>query len=220
MHRVTVCLLLIAGMASAGSANAQAQVQPLRGEILKINGRQLEVRSSEGSTVLIRLADDLRLSARSAAEASMLAPGTFVGTTAIAQADGTLLAREMHVFPESMRGRGEGHRSTQGEPGSTMTNATVAAVGAPGPAARSTMTNATVAEVAGAPGARTMTLRYKDGEQVVVVPEDVPVVMVEPAERSLLVPGAYVVVYAEPQPDGTLAAARITVGKNGFVPPL
>jgi hypothetical protein len=66
---------------------------------------------------------------------------------------------------------------------------------------------------------RALTLAYKGGEKGVIVPENVPVVMVEPADRPLLVPGAHVVVYAAAQPDGTLAAERLTVGKTGFVPP-
>ena len=105
------------------------------------------------------------------------------------------------------------------EPGSTMTNATIASVGGRGAAARGTATNATVAEVSGAADGRALTLTYKGGEKVVVVPDNVPIVMVEPADRSLLVPGAHVVVYAAAQPDGTLVSERLTVGKNGFVPP-
>jgi len=97
-----------------------------------------------------------------------------------------------------------------------MTNATIASVGS---AAMRSTTNATVAGISGAPGGRTLTLAYKGGEKIVVVPDNIPVVMVEPADRSLLVPGAHVVVYAVAQPDGTLAAERLTVGKNGFVPP-
>jgi hypothetical protein len=106
------------------------------------------------------------------------------------------------------------------EPGSTMTNATIASVGGRGAAARSTTTNATVAQVSGGSDVHTLTLAYKGGEKIVVVPENVPIVMVEPADRSLLVPGAHVIVYGARQPDGTLAADRLTVGKNGFVPPL
>jgi len=100
-----------------------------------------------------------------------------------------------------------------------MTNATVSQVGSPAKP-RNTMTNATVAGGTGASAARRMTLTYPGGEKVVVVPADVPIVMVEPADRALLVPGAHVIVFASRLPDGSLNADRITVGKNGFTPPM
>jgi hypothetical protein len=221
MNRGLACLLLIVALlAGGGVALAQAQTQKIAGDIVKVDGLKLEIKTAGGQTVAVKLADNFRLSARSAADATKLAPGAYVGTTAVPQSDGTLLAREVHVFSESMRGTGEGHRLMDAEPGSTMTNATIASVGGRGAAARSAMTNATVAQVSGASDVHTLTLAYKGGEKVVVVPENVPIVMVEPADRSLLVPGAHVIVYAAPQPDGTLAADRLTVGKNGFVPPL
>jgi hypothetical protein len=221
MNRGLACLLSIAAcLAGCAVALAQAQTQKIAGDIVKVDGLSLEIKTAGGKAVAVKLADNFRLSARSAADATKLAPGAYVGTTAVPQSDGTLLAREVHVFPESMRGTGEGHRPMDAEPGSTMTNATIASVGGRGAAARSTMTNATVAQVSGASDVHSLTLAYKGGEKVVVVPENVPIVMVEPADRSLLMPGAHVIVYAAPQPDGTVAADRLTVGKNGFVPPL
>jgi hypothetical protein len=65
-----------------------------------------------------------------------------------------------------------------------------------------------------------MTVKYRGGEKKIVVPDDVPVVMVEPGSRALLTPGAHVIVFAAKAADGTLSAARITVGKNGTVPPM
>jgi hypothetical protein len=221
MNRGPASLLSIAALLAAGGiVFAQAQSQKIAGDIVKVDGLRLEIKTTGGQAVTVKLADNFRLSARSAADATKLSPGAYVGTTAVPQSDGTLLAREVHVFPESMRGTGEGHRPMDAEPGSTMTNATIASVGGRGAAARSTMINATVAQVSGAADGPILTLAYKGGEKVVVVPENVPIVMVEPADRSLLVPGAHVVVYATPQPDGTLAAERLTVGKNGFVPAL
>ena len=221
MNRGLACLLSVAALLAGGEfALAQAQTQKIAGDIVKVDGLKLEVKTAAGQAVTVKLADNFRLSVRSAADATKLTPGAYVGTTAVPQSDGTLLAREVHVFPESMRGTGEGHRPMDADPGSTMTNATIASVGGRGAAARSTMTNATVAQVSGASEAHTLTLAYKGGEKIVVVPENVPVVMVEPSDRSLLVPGAHVVVYAAAHPDGTLTAERLTVGKNGFVPPL
>ena len=152
---------------------------------------------------------------------AQIVPGAFIGTTAVARPDGMLSALEVPIFPESMRGTGEGHRPMD-TPGSTMTNATVSAVGAPKAGARpgTTMTNATVAQGArGEPELR-LTLTYQGGEQVVIVPANTPIVMIEPADRTLLTPGAHVVVYATRQADGTLSGERIAIGKNGFTPPM
>lgn len=203
----------------AGVAQAQPQIQKIAGEVVKLDGARLEVKASSGQVVEVKLAENVRLGALSSADATKLSPGAFIATTAVPQPDGTLLAREVRIFPESMRGRGEGHRAMDNEPGSTMTNATIASVGGSDAAARNTMTNATVAAASDAPGSRRLTLTYKGGEKTVVVPQNVPVAMVEPADRSLLLPGAHVIVYASPGPDGALAADRITIGKDGFVPP-
>lgn len=218
VHRRAACMLVaFALFAGTESPRAQMPSQKISGEIVRLDGIKLEVRSPGGALLGIRLADNVRLSARSAADPGMLTPGAYVGTTAVAQPDGTLLAREVHIFPEAMRGTGEGHRPM--DEGSTMTNATIAGVGEQRISPRGTMTDATVTDVSAAMHGRSLTLRYKGGEKVVVVPDNVPVLMLEPADRSLLAPGAHVVVTASPQPDGSLVAERVVVGKNGIVPP-
>ncbi len=197
----------------AGAAQAQSQTQKIAGDVVKLDGTKLEVKATNGQVFDFKLADNARLSAS-------LPAGAFIATTAVPQPDGTLLAREVRIFPESMRGVGEGHRPMDREPGSTMTNATIASVAGRDAAPRNTMTNATVADVSGTPGDRRLKLTYKGGEKTVVVPESVPVTMVEPADRSLLAPGTHVIVYGAPQADGVLAAERVIIGKNGFAPPL
>ncbi len=82
------------------------------------------------------------------------------------------------------------------------------------------MTNATVTEVTTVGPARRLTLRYKDGEKVVVVPAGAPIVTFEPGDRAMLKPGAHVLISAMRQPDGSLTAARVAVGKDGLVPPM
>lgn len=145
-------------------------------------------------------------------------PGSYVATTAVPQPDGTLLAKEVHVFTEAQRGTGEGHYPMS-TPGDTMTNATVSSVAVAHP--RDTMTNATVAGAATGPaGDHRLTLTYKGAEQTVVVPDGVPIIASEPGDRSLLVPGAHVVVYAHPQSDGRMTVERVSVGKGGFAPPI
>jgi hypothetical protein len=208
-------------VAASGLSFGQAVTQRIQGDVAAVQGRDLDVRTASGQVVTIRLGDNARISARSAASLSAIVPGAYVGTTAIAQADGTLKAVEVHVFPESMRGTGEGHRTMDAARGSTMTNATVTNVTPTAKApARNTMTNATVANVAPSGSGRRIALAYKDGEKTVVVDDSVPVVMVEPGDLSMLVPGAHVLVTASKQLDGTLTSERISVGRNGLVPPM
>lgn len=222
MKRLHVRALSLACLlAFTGIAYGQPATQRIRGDVVALNGHILEVKTGTGQVVTVRLADNVRVSARSAADPGAIASGAFIGTTAIPQPDGTLSAVEVHVFPESMRGAGEGHRPMDTEPGSTMTNATVTSVTPAASASpRNTMTSATVANVAASGPGRRITLKYKDGEKIVVVGDSVPVVMVEPGDASMLVPGAHVLVTAAKQLDGTLTSDRISVGKNGLVPPI
>ena len=222
MKRPCVRVLSIACLlALTGIACGQTATQRIRGDVVALNGHNLEVKTGTGQVVTVRLADNVRVSARSAAEFGAITSGAFIGTTAIPQPDGTLSAVEVHVFPETMRGTGEGHRRIDTEPGSMMTSATVTNVTSAGNVPpRNTMTNATVTNVAASGSSRRITLKYKDGEKIVVVGDSVPVVMVEPGDASMLVPGAHIRVTAAKQLDGTLTSDRITVGKNGLVPPM
>lgn len=213
VRRLAGCLWL-GVLAGALLAHAQTPAQRIRGNVVSLEGSTLQVRTAQGATVALGLADNVRLVAVSRAERSAIAPGVFLGTTAVPQPDGTLAASEVHIFPESMRGTGEGHRPMDSLPGNTMTNATVAGVSGSGGA---TMTNATVAGVA--TGQR-LTLQYKGGEKIVTLGADVPIVFLEPADRGMLVPGAHVVLTATTLENGKLRADRITVGKDGTVPPM
>ena len=198
---------------------AQAPADRLAGDVVALDGNTLRLRPNSGQALAVTLPGDARISGRAPAKPADIAPGAYVGATATPQADGTLLASEVHIFPASMRGTGEGHYPMPSAPGSTMTNATVARVDA---AARggSTMTNASVAAVAGSGSARTMTLKYPGGEQVITVPAGIPIVMFEAADRKEIVPGAHVIVSVTHGPDESLVANRVTVGLRGFVPPL
>jgi hypothetical protein len=205
---------------AVGLAHAQTPAPRIRGDITAVNGRTLQLKADSGQTVALKLADKVSISARAHADATKIVTGAFLGTTAVPGPDGTLVASEVHIFDESMRGTGEGHRPMDPASGSTMTNATVASVSANRPGAGRTMTNATVAAVTSDDQERRMTLRYTGGEKVVVVPKDTPVVTVEPGDASLLVVGAHVVVSGARQSDGSMLVDRIQVGKDGFIPPL
>jgi hypothetical protein len=119
----------------------------------------------------------------------------------VRQPDGRLKAQELLIFPEAMRGVGEGHRAWDLTPDSTMTNATVEAV---------------VSDAAG----RVLTLTYKGGQQELLVPPGTPIVTLESGDASLLRAGNHVFLSATRESDGGLSASRITVGKDGLVPPM
>jgi hypothetical protein len=211
---VAALVPLVLGV-TAGAARAQS-LQRIAGDVVAHSDHRLTVRTTLGQAVDLRAPDNLRVTVRVPAKWSDIDTGSYVGTTATPQADGTLLAKEVHVFPESQRGRGEGYRPMP-TPGDTMTNATVSSVHAP--RRRDTMTNAMVAGEASGPSGHRLTLTYKGGEKTVIVPEGVPLVASEPGDRSLLVPGAHVVVYAHAEGD-TLTAERVSVGKDGFRTPI
>jgi len=220
MSRILTAILTIVLLAATHLAYAQSSAQRIRGDVVVLEGTNVRIESPEGEELTVKLMDDVRLTAVSRASAADIKAGSFVGATAMAQPDGTLKASEVHIFPESMRGTGEGHRPMDSRPGSTMTNATVSRISEAKRPASGTTTNATVAKVAVASEALKLTLQYKGGEQIVAVEADTPVVFLEPGDRALLAPGAHVVLNATRQGDGSLASDRITVGKNGTVPPM
>jgi hypothetical protein len=220
MDMRTVRWLASAAIAVVASVAGQAlaQVQPIPGEVVALEGDELRIRSKSGDVTRVKLAPSARVMGRAPATWADVKAGAYLGATAAPDKDGTLVATEVHIFPESMRGTGEGHRPMDA-PGKTMTNATVSNV-ATASAAKSTMTNATVAGVQGAANSRRMTVTYKGGEKTIVVPPDAPVVLVEPGDRALLAPGTHVIVYASRQPDGSWTSERVSAGKKGIVPPI
>ena len=193
--------VVVALLAWSGPAAAQEQSVRIRGAIERVDGPVLTIAPRSGSPLQVTLTPDVRIMAVLPAELAAIAPGTFIGTAALPQPDGTLRAQAVTIFPEAMRGAGEGHRPWDLTEGSTMTNATV---------------DAAVTEVAG----RELTLTYKGGQQHLVVTPDTPVVTLAPSDASLLVPGNHVFLSAAQQPDGTLTAGRVAVGKDGLVPPM
>jgi len=196
MKKALLALALLATVALAQNAPTMR----LRGTIEKVEPTTIVLKERSGETMTLALADNVTLTEVLPVDPATIQSGVFVGTAALPGADGALSALEVLVFPEAMRGTGEGHSQWDLQPGSTMTNATVTAL------------------VPGAKG-RTMTLRYKDGEKTIFVPDGIPVVTLQPGDRSLLVPGARVLVTAQNR-DGKPTALRITAGRNGFAPPM
>lgn len=206
-RRLGVLLTLLTGIIYFDFALAQApQGKPvtIRGKISAVDNQSLKVTTSAGD-VLVKLPENVRIGGVEAAKLSDISAGMFVGTTAVKQSDGTLKALEVHIFPESARGTGEGHRPWDLQPGSTMTNANVEKV-----------ESVSVENVKG----QLLTLKYKDGEQKVVVPPGTPIVKNVSGDRSLLKPGTGVYIPAVRGEDGTLTATRVTAGVGGTMPPM
>jgi hypothetical protein len=192
-------LAAVCGVLALASAGADAQMR-VRGTITSFDGNVLAVKTREGRDVKIELGKDATVAYPKALKLSDIKAGTPLGTTAVMGPDGKLVAREIHVFPAERGVPNEGHRPWDLEPNSSMTNATVSALAQAG-------------------SGRELTLTYKGGSQKVVVPDDVPVVMAVEADRSLLVPGAYVFVAASMNNDGKIIASRVQVSKDGVKPP-
>lgn len=185
---------------SSAPSPTPAPAPRVRGVIESVDTHTLWVVTKAGDKVTLKLPDNPSVTWIQPIAVSAIKPGSFIGTAAVTQPDGTLKALEIQVFPESMRGVGEGHRAWDLGEGSTMTNGTVG--------------NLKVSK------GRTLTLTYKGGEQTVFVPAMAPVITYAPATAAALKKGAHVIISASQNPDGTMTATRIGVGKNGLVPPM
>lgn len=199
--------LMLVAVGRFDVALAQApQGKPLtiRGKIAAVEKGALKVTTATGD-VLVKHPDDIRIGGVEAAKLADITSGNYVGATAVKRADGTLKALEVHIFPESSRGTGEGHRSWDLQPGSTMTNANVEKV-----------EQVAVEKIQG----QMLTLKYKDGEQKIFIPPGTPIVKNVSGDRSLLKPGTGVYIPAVRGEDGTITATRITAGVGGIMPPM
>lgn len=198
-----IAATVLVGAVPFGSALAQtAQTACIRGKITAVDGGTLTIETRTGGTASIDLADDARVMALEKAAVADVTPGRYIGVTAVPQPDGRQRALAIHIFTEAQRGAGEGHRPWDLTPDSTMTNAAVDTVLAEG----------TQGEL--------LKVRYKDGEKIIVVPPDTPVVAYAPGRRDEVKPGAEVIIMgAVLQPDGRWRAPAINVGR-GVTPPM
>jgi hypothetical protein len=183
---------------------AQAQDSPpvrIRGTIERVDGATSVIKARDGTEVKVTLADNPQIAGIIKASLSDIKQNSFVGVTAMPQPDGSLNAVEVHIFPESMRGTGEGHYPWDLQP-------------------QSTMTNANVEQVVSAVDGRTLTLKYKDGEKKITVPANAPIVTYVPGDKSDIKPGAKVFIVAVKQADGTLQGRAWRIGRDGLTPPM
>lgn len=197
MKRYLILLLALACGTAAAQGNPPVR---LRGSVESFDAPNLVIKERSGRLIALTLPDETGVAEVIPTDISSIQPGSFVGTAAMPRADGKLESLEVVVFPEVARGTGEGHYPWDLKP-------------------ESSMTNATVADLARSPDGRTLTLRYKDGEKTVIIPNGVPVVTFRPGDRALIVPGAKVFIVAEPK-DDQFTVKRLLIGRNGFQPPM
>jgi hypothetical protein len=205
-HRYPFVRPLVAvAMVAASTIYAIAQQPPtpsrVRGTIEAVDGDLLAVKSRAGEDVKLRMTGDIRIVGITKIALTDIKVGSFIGTTTVPGPDGANNAVEVHVFPEAMRGTGEGSRPYDLKPNSSMTNATVEQ------------------SVVGNDG-HTLNIKYKDGEKKVLVSPETPVVTYVPADKSDLKPGAKVIAFMKKLPDGSFETNRVSVGRDGLTPPM
>ena len=188
-------------LAVTSIANAQGTVR-LRGTVDRIEGSMYVIKLSDGTEAKVAPTEKALFVAIVKASLSDIKQGSFVGTTGMPQADGSQKAIEVHIFPEAMRGTGEGHYPWDLRP-------------------QSTMTNANVEQTATGVDGQTLTLKYKDGEKKILVPPDAMIVTYVPGDKSEITPGTKMFIAAAKKlDDGTFQTPRINYGKNGLGPPM
>jgi hypothetical protein len=182
-------------------ASAQETLR-IRGTIEAIEGPVYVVKNRDGAEVKVTVTDPQLYVAIVKSTMNDIKPGMFVGATGVTQPDGSQKAVEVHIFPESMRGTGEGHYDWDLRPNTKMTNANV---------------EQTVGGVEGP----VLTVKYKDGEKKVLVTPETAVVTYVNGDKADLKPGTKIFVGAAKKgADGTWQTPRVTYGKDGLTPPM
>jgi uncharacterized protein (DUF2147 family) len=198
MNTRILAALSFALICLASPASAQ-EITRIRGTVDRIEGPVYMIKSRDGTELKLTLTDNPLFVAIAPATMADIKPGMFVGSAGMMQPDGTQKAIEVHIFPESMRGTGEGHYDWDLKPASKMTNGNV---------------EQTVAGVDGP----VLSVKYKGGEKKLMVTPETVVVTYVPGNKDEVKPGTKVFVAAKKQADGTYQAPRITYGKNGAGP--
>jgi len=201
----TLSRSLLALTLISASSWAIAQKPPVptraRGTIESVDGDLITVKSRTGEDIKLHMTDDIKVVGIIKISMADIKVGSFIGATTVPGPDGNQNAVEVHVFPEAMRGTGEGSRPYDLKPNSTMTNATVE---------QSVESN----------DGHSLMVKYKDGEKKVEVSPDTPVVTYVPADKSDLKPGAKVIAFMKKLPDGSFETNRVSVGRDGLTPPM
>ena len=197
---VAAGVIALSSFMVASAAWAQ-QPTRIRGTLEAVDGSVLTVKGRDGALVKVKLADNAPIRAVVKMSLADIKQGSFVGVTGMPQPDGSQKALEVHIFPEAMRGTGEGHRPWDLQPNSTMTNANV---------------EATVASNDG----QVLTMKYKDGEKKIVVPPTTPIVTYAPGSKDELKPGITVFLISTKKDDGSYEAPAVTISRGDVKPPM
>ena len=194
-------LAIVSAVATAASAQTPPTVR-IRGTLEAVDGSMLSIKSREGTDMKVKMTDNVAVFGVVKTELSEIKEGSYIGVTALPEPDGTQKAVAVHIFPENQRGAAEGFRPWDQRPNSTMTNATVAQT------------------VKGTDG-QNITVKYKDGEKKVLVPQGTPIVTFVAGDKAELKAGAKIIIFgAVKKDDGTLEANRVNVGRDGITPPM
>jgi hypothetical protein len=199
--RISLLALALLGALPALAQNASPATARGTIETISADGAELGVKARDGQPVTVRLKPDTTVTLVVPASLSDVKPGAYVGVAALPGDDGGLKAMEVHVFPEAMRGAGEGFRPFDLAPGSSMTNGALSA------------------RVDGVSGP-TLTVTYAGGQQTIRLDASTPIVSFAPGARADVKVGAALVARGAKASDGAIDAARILVGKDGLTPPM
>lgn len=202
---ISLRAIAVSALVLSSSVYAMAQQIPttrVRGTIESLSGETLHIKSRDGADVSLNLPANARVAGVAKIPLSDVKVGSYIGVTTVPSSDGSQKAVEVHVFPEDMRGTGEGSRPWDLKPNSSMTNGAVDS-----------------RTVAGNDG-HTLTVKYKNGEKKVTVTPETTVVTYVPATRADIKPGTPVFAITTKKPDGSLEVARLSIGKDGVAPPM
>jgi hypothetical protein len=187
-------------LVAAGALAQQPQTVRVSGTVESFDGQVLAIKSEKLGEVKVTIAGNAAVFGVSKATIADIKPGAFIGVGAMPQPDGSQRAIQVTVFAEVQRGQGEGHRPWDAKPNSTMTNGAV---------------DQTVTSVDG----EVAMVKYKGGEQKIVIPPDATILAYAVGDKTDLKPGANVAVLrAVKKPDGSLETNRVNVGRGGVVP--
>jgi len=197
--RVLATIVLL--LAAAPTVNAQDAPVRVRGTIERLEGDIYVIKARSGGELKVKLPDNVMVVALTKATLADIKQGSYVGVSGMPQPDGSQKALEVHIFPEAMRGAGEGHRPWDLQPSSTMTNGAVE-------------------QTSASADGQVLMLKYKDGEKKIIVSPSTPIVIYVSGDKGELKPGTPIFISAATkQPDGTLTTPRVNVGR-GVAPPM
>ena len=197
--RAVVSLLVLVWL--AGSAAAQSPPVRVAGTLDKVDGATLTIKGKDGETSAVTMAENAAIYGVEKRTVADIKPGDFVASGGVKGTDGQIHAVEVRIFPQSLRGTGEGQRPWSGVKSDGV------------------MTNATVGTVSQSPAGGVVHVTYNGGQSEYTVGPDVPVLAYVDADRALLKPGAAVLIFAQKQADGSLTTKRVTAEKDGVKPP-